>query len=114
MGLITAIGSFFSLTTVISVLLAVFVIVQAIAQVVALTVLRRRQPQLRRPYRQWLYPIPSLLALAGWIYVYKSSGHTPIIFSLVVLAAGVIAFLIWARTEREWPFGPKHIHEEFA
>jgi amino acid transporter len=114
MGLITAIGSFFSLTTVISVLLAVFVIVQAIAQVVALTVLRRRQPGLKRPYRQWLYPIPSLLALAGWIYVYKSSGHTPIIFSLVVLAAGIVAFLIWAKAERQWPFGPKHIHEEFA
>jgi amino acid transporter len=114
MGLITAIGSFFSLSTVISVLLAVFVIVQAIAQVVALTVLRRRQPELRRPYRQWLYPIPSLLALAGWIYVYKSSGHTPIIFSLVVLAAGLVAFLIWAKVEREWPFGPKRIHEEFA
>jgi amino acid transporter len=95
------------------VLLAVFVIVQALAQVVALTVLRRRQPTLRRPYRQWLYPVPSLVALAGWIYVYTSSGHTPIVFSIVILAAGVLAFLGWARAEREWPFGPKRIHEEF-
>src|SRR5262249_36773134 len=39
MGVITAIGTFFSLSTVISVLLAVFVIVQAIAQVAVLTVL---------------------------------------------------------------------------
>src|SRR3954452_2525482 len=114
MGLITAIGSFFSLSTVISVLLAVFVIVQALAQVVALRVLRRRQPGPSRPYRQWLYPIPSVLALAGWVYVYKSSGRTPIIFSLVVLAAGIVAFLISAQAEREWPFGPKHIREEFA
>jgi amino acid transporter len=113
MGVITAIGSFFTLDTVIQVLLAVFVIVQALAQVVALTVLRRRQPDLPRPYRQWLYPVPSLLALAGWIYVYTSSGHTPIVFSLVVLAAGLLAFLGWARAEREWPFGPKRIHEEF-
>jgi amino acid transporter len=113
MGLITAVGSFFSLTTVISVLLAVFVIVQAIAQVVALTVLRRRQPDLDRPYRQWLYPVPSVLALAGWIYVYASSGRTPIAFSVVVLAAGLVAFLVWARAEREWPFGPKRIQEEF-
>jgi amino acid transporter len=113
MGLITAVGSFFSLTTVISVLLAVFVIVQAIAQVVALTVLRVRQPDLDRPYRQWLYPVPSVLALAGWIYVYASSGRTPIVFSVVVLAAGLVAFLAWARAEREWPFGPKRIQEEF-
>lgn len=113
MGLITAIGSFFSLATVINVLLAVFVIVQAIAQVVALTVLRRRQPELRRPYRQWLYPLPSLAALAGWIYVYTSSGNTPIIFSLVVLAAGLIAFAAWAKIEQQWPFGRKVIEEQF-
>jgi amino acid transporter len=113
MAAITAIGSFFTLATVIDVLLAVFVIVQAIAQVVALTVLRRRQPNLPRPYRQWLYPIPSLLALAGWIYVYTSSGHTAIVFSLVVLAVGLIAFFAWAKVECQWPFGPKCIHEDF-
>src|SRR5919202_1470290 len=113
MCLITAVGSFFSLSTVIQVLLAVFVIVQAVAQVVALTVLRRRQPDLPWPYRQWLYPVPSVLALVGWCYVYKSSGHTPIVFSLVILAAGVVAFLAWARAEREWPFGPRHVEEEF-
>ena len=113
MGLITAVGSFFSLSTVINVLLAVFVIVQAIAQVVALTVLRRRQPELRRPYRQWLYPLPSLAALAGWIYVYTSSGSTPIIFSLAVLVAGLLAFAVWAKVERQWPFGPKVVHEDF-
>jgi hypothetical protein len=26
---------------------------------------------------------------------------------------GVIAFLIWARAEHVWPFGPKEISEEF-
>jgi amino acid transporter len=113
MGAITAVGSFFSLTTVINVLLAVFVIVQALAQIVALTVLRRRQPSLPRPYRQWLYPLPSIAAFAGWAYVYVSSGHTPIIFSLVVLAVGIIAFLIWSRIERQWPFGAKVVHEDF-
>jgi amino acid transporter len=113
MGAITAVGSFFSLATVIQVLLAVFVIVQAIAQVVALTVLRARQPDLPRPYRQWLYPVPSLVALAGWIYVYTSSGHTPIVFSIVILVAGLIAFLLWARAERQWPFGPKSVYEQF-
>jgi amino acid transporter len=111
MGLVTAIGSFFTLTTVISVLLAVFVIVQGIAQVVALTVLRRNRPDLERPYRQWLYPVPSIIALAGWAYVYASSGKTPIVFSIVVLAAGVVAFLVWARAERQWPFGPIPVSE---
>jgi amino acid transporter len=113
MGAITAIGTFFDLATVINMLLAVSVLVQSVAQIVALTVLRRRQPDLRRPYRQWLYPVPSLIALVGWLYVYFSSGPLPIILSLVWIVAGGITFLIWARIEHFWPFGSKVIREEY-
>ncbi len=113
MGLITAAGSFFTLTTVINVLLAVIIWVQAVAQIVALTVLRRRQPNLIRPYKQWLYPLPSLAALAGWLYVYASATVTALIWSTVWLAAGVVAYLGWARYNHNWPFGPKEIREVF-
>jgi amino acid transporter len=111
LGVITAVGSFFTLTTIIAMLTAVIVIVQAVAQVVALTVLRRREPGLRRPYRQWLYPLPSLAALAGWIYVYASAGRVPIELSVAWVAAGVVAYLVWARVTRVWPFGPKEFRE---
>src|SRR6266545_1013604 len=114
MGVVTAIGTLFTLTDVISALTAVFVLIQSVAQIVALTVLRRRQPNLPRPYKMWLYPFPSLVALAGWIYIYKSAGTQQIILSLCWLAAGTIAYLIWARLENIWPFGPKEITEAFA
>jgi amino acid transporter len=111
MGVITAIGSFFTLTTVINMLLAVIIWVQAVAQIVALTVLRRRQPGLRRPYRQWLYPLPSLAALAGWLYVYASASVSALVLSTAWLAAGVLAYLGWARYNHSWPFGPRQIRE---
>lgn len=113
MGLITAAGSFFTLTTIINVLLAVIIWVQAVAQIVALTVLRRRQPGLRRPYRQWLYPLPSLAALAGWLYVYASATVTALVWSTVWLAAGVVTYLGWARYQHSWPFGPVQVREAF-
>ncbi|WP_394822636.1 APC family permease [Pendulispora albinea] len=113
MGVITGIGSLFDLTSVIAVLTAVFVLVQSIGQVVALTVLRKRQPNLVRPYRQWLYPLPSLVALIGWIFLYVSSGLQPVLFSVGWIALGGIAFVIWAKIESIWPFGPKEIKEEF-
>lgn len=113
MGVITAIGSLFTLTDVISMLTAVFVLIQSVAQVVALTVLRRRQPNLPRPYKMSLYPLPSVIALVGWIYIYKSAGTKPILLSLAWLVAGAVAFLIWARAENTWPFGPKEIRESF-
>ncbi len=93
MGVLTAAGSLLDLTTVINMLTTVAVLVQAIAQIIALTVLRRRQPELRRPYRQWLYPVPSILALAGWAYVYESADARSIWLSLVWVAGGLVAFL---------------------
>jgi amino acid transporter len=113
MGAITAIGSFFDLSTVINMLIAVIVLIQGIGQVVALTVLRSRQPELRRPYRMWLYPLPSLIALIGWVYVYYAAGWQSILLSLGWLVIGIVAFLIWARVEQIWPFGPKEIKEAY-
>jgi amino acid transporter len=114
MGVITAIGSFFPLDQVLQLLTAVMVLVQSIAQIVALTVLRHRQPHLPRPYRMFLYPLPSLIALAGWVYLYKSSGTKMMLLSLGWVALGALAFIFWAGFEKTWPFGPLDIREEFA
>lgn len=113
MGVITAVACFFSLSTILSALIAVSVVVQFIGQIGALFLLRLKQPELDRPYRQWLYPLPSLLALVGWLYVFFSSGRSAIALAVVWTALGVGAYLAWARYERAWPFGPKQIREVF-
>lgn len=113
MGAITAVASFFPLDALINMLTAAMVLVQCIAQVVALTVLRKRQPGLRRPFRVPWYPIPNLAALAGWTFVYLWSGWPMILLSLAWLALGAAAFLVWARVERTWPFGEIEVEEAF-
>jgi fructoselysine transporter len=104
-------------------LTTVMVIVQSFSQIAALVVLRRRQPTLNRPYKMWLYPIPAIIALIGWATIYftadeyadkfSAPGLRPIEWSLGWVALGVIAFLIWAKVEKTWPFGPKDIREVF-
>jgi amino acid transporter len=114
MGVIAAIGSLFTLTDVINMALAVLIIVQSIAQVAAIVVLRRRQPNLPRPYRQWLYPVPTIIALVGWVYIFYSATPLSQWLTLVWIVVGVVAFLIWARVEQTWPFGQKEIKEAFV
>ncbi|MFF0833292.1 MULTISPECIES: APC family permease [unclassified Streptomyces] len=120
MGVITAIGFLIGrhtdLATLIQLLTTVMVIVQALAQIIALAVLRRRRPALSRPYRMWLYPLPAAIAFTGWCVIYgyadeNSPGRHPVEWSLAWLALGCAAFLVWARLERAWPFGPQEAEE---
>ncbi|MDX3195554.1 APC family permease [Streptomyces sp. MN03-5084-2B] len=114
MGAITIVGSLFTLTEVINAAVATLVIIQSLAQVAAIVVLRRRQPNLKRPYRQWLYPVPTLIALVGWVYIYLHAGWLPVGLSLAWIVIGVLAYLGYAKAENTWPFGPKEIKEAFA
>ncbi|MFC0542905.1 APC family permease [Kutzneria chonburiensis] len=113
MGVITAVGSLLPLTVVINALTTAIVLVQALAQAAALIVLRRRQPTLPRPYKMWLFPVPLIVAVAGWVFVYLSTDTVSIVLSVVWVIVGAVAFLIYARAERVWPFGPKEIREEY-
>src|SRR6266498_619163 len=103
-GGVAIICSFFSLGIVIDVLIATRIIVQFAGQIFAVALLRKNSPKMERPYRIWLYPLPSLIALAGWMFIYLTLDHKIIIFSLVALAAGVVSFLAWSRGASKWPF----------
>ena len=96
MGGIALIACFFTLDQVISALTACIVLVQSIAQIVALFVMRATG--LRGPYRMWLYPLPALVALAGWIYIFCSAGWPAIGASAAVVAAGAVVYLVTGRS----------------
>jgi amino acid transporter len=113
MGVVTAIGTFFDLQEVINMLLAATIIVQSIAQIAALVVLRKRQPNLQRPYRQWLYPVPCIVALLGWVYVYVSASTLSLVLSGAWIVAGLVVFVIWAKLNKAWPFAPVEVREAY-
>ena len=106
LGLISIICSFFSLDLVIDALISTRILVQFIGQILALILLRRHAPNMRRPYKMWLYPIPSFVALIGWIFIFATTAWPVIVLGLGSLALGAFIFFVWSwRTER-WPFAP--------
>jgi amino acid transporter len=104
LGLLSIAFSFFSLTDVIDGLLATRILVQFVGQVGAVLWLRRRAPQLKRPFRMWLFPLPALVALAGWVFLFWTARMTPKFYALGVVGLGIVGFLIWSRWTRRWPF----------
>jgi amino acid transporter len=104
MGAISILCSFVSLGLVIDALITTRILVQFMGQIFAVMLLRERAPDMPRPYRIWLYPIPNLLALVGWIFIFATSDINVILFGLGSLVVGVVCFLIWSKATGRWPF----------
>jgi amino acid transporter len=104
-GGLTLFWSVFGLQTVIDALIVTRILVQFIGQIFAVVLLRRHQPEGPRPYKMWLYPLPCLLALAGWLYMYLTAAPLFIALGVVTLLAGGGAFLPWSWCTNGWPFG---------
>ena len=56
-----------------------------------------------RPFRIWLYPLPCLLALAGWLFVYLTAKPVYIGMGLLTLVIGVGVYYLWQRRIGERP-----------
>ena len=102
MGVLSLVACLFPLDELINALTTGIVLIQPVAQIVALVVIRARG--IKAPYRVWLFPVPALVALAGWIYIFFSAGTLAIAFGFVSLLAGLIVFLWRAARMRTWPF----------
>ncbi|HEY5425890.1 MAG TPA: amino acid permease [Candidatus Tumulicola sp.] len=101
-GGLSLIASLFTLDQVIAFLTAGIVLVQAIAQIAALGLLRARAPA--APFRMPLYPLPALVALVGWTLAFVYTGATAIALGVGWLLAGTVVFLFLARARAWWPF----------
>lgn len=104
-----AVAAFFSLkklTDVISALVIIRVVVQFLSQTLGIMMFRRRRPDLKRPFRMWLYPIPAVIALGGWVFILfsRASEMRFVLYALIITAAGALIFFLRAARRREWPF----------
>ncbi len=105
LGVIAILCSALSLGAVIDALLVTRIVVQFVGQIGAVILLRRRRPDLPRPYRVWLYPVPLAVALAGWVFVFATTQPPILLFGLAMLAVGGAGFAVWSWRGKTWPFG---------
>jgi amino acid transporter len=104
LGLISIICSLFSLGIVIDALITTRILIQFIGQIFAVMLLRKRAPEMQRPYRIWLYPLPSIMALIGWVFIFATTDWPIVLLGLGTLALGAIFFFVWSWHTERWPF----------
>jgi APA family basic amino acid/polyamine antiporter len=107
LGGVALLFCFLSLADVIAALVVIRITLQFLVQAIGVIVLRIRRPDLPRPFRMWLYPLPALIASVGFVFIliYRTNSLTQIRYALVILITGMIIYMIRAWRNREWPFG---------
>jgi len=94
------------LADLIAALVVIRILLQFIVQAVGVMVLRYRQPNLPRPFRMWLYPLPALMAIAGFLFILLSRKNflREIKYAVVILIVGLLVYFVRSWNRREWPF----------
>ena len=88
---------FLSLDQLISWLILVQILSQFVWQCAGVILLRRYRKDLPQPFIMWLYPLPVLLSLALWLYVFASAPRQGQLFALAFLGAGLISFRLFEK-----------------
>jgi amino acid transporter len=124
LGIVASLFSFGRLSEVIPGLIATRVLIQYLPQTIGFFALRVRAPGLARPFRMWLYPVPGIISICGWIYVLGTAGReggrslsvfgrhvfiTPLSFAFGILLAGSAVYLVRAGMRGDWPFAAKKL-----
>lgn len=103
-GILSALACIFSLSALINMLIVVQVMLQFMAQCVAVIALRRRNIGGPDTFRMPLFPVPALIALAGWTYIVATSGLRYIAIGFSLMFLGIAAFLLHSWRKHQWPF----------
>ena len=106
LGGVAILFCFFPLADVIAALVVIRILLQFLLQAVGIIVLRIRRPEMPRPFRMWLYPLPALLAIVGFAYIVvkRPDSLKEIRYAAVILIVGLIIYMFRSWRNREWPF----------
>ncbi len=81
----------FRLSQAIDSILAMRIIIQFIGQTVGLVLLRKRMGTKNLPFKMWLYPVPVILSICIWLFLFVSTGWFALWGSLIAIA-GIVVF----------------------
>ncbi len=89
----------FSLADVIAAMVVLRLLLQFLTQHVGVLYLRRSQPDLPRPFRLWLYPLPPILALLGFTYILLARPNftRELALAAIVILLGMFSLLLRTR-----------------
>jgi fructoselysine transporter len=93
-GLAIVFSFVFTLSSVIPAILAMRILVQFIAQSVGVILLRKQNGSKQLPFKMWLYPVPVILSILIWLFLFYNTGWFALWGSLIALIGVGVYFLL--------------------
>jgi APA family basic amino acid/polyamine antiporter len=111
---VAALFCFLRLADLIASLIVIRIVLQFLVQSIGVIVLRIRRPEMPRPFRMWLYPLPALIAAASFVFILVSRRNflREVRYAAVILVLGVLIYCVRAWRRGEWPFGEPSVVAE--
>jgi amino acid transporter len=106
LGLVATLFCLLRLADVIAALVVIRISLQFLIQAIGLIVFRIRRPDVPRPFRMWLYPVPALLAIAGFVFILfaRVNSMRELRYAIIITVVGAAIYLVRSWRRREWPF----------
>jgi amino acid transporter len=106
LGLVASAFCFLTLTQVITVLVITRIVLQFFFQHLGVMLLRSQRPELERPFKMPFYPLPPLVAMAGFVFmvVNRNSALKGLAVALGIGISGTAIYLWRASRFGQWPF----------
>ncbi len=98
-GLAFVFSLLFKLKDVITAIIIMRILIQFISQSVGIIALHYKTKKLRLPYRMPLFPVPAILGILVWLFVFFSSSLPFILGALGIIFIGCILFFIKEKHE---------------
>jgi amino acid transporter len=90
----------FKLEDAIKSILAMRIIVQFVAQATGVVLLRKRFGTKDLPFKMWLFPLPVVLSILIWLFLFVSTGWFALWGSLIALAGVCVYFILKSFQEK--------------
>ncbi|WP_420237343.1 APC family permease [Telmatobacter bradus] len=106
LGLVACCFCFLSLQQVITLLVITRILLQFFLQHIGVIWLRIKRPELRRPFRIPLFPLPPLVAIAGFVFILinRAQALSSLLTAAAIAVSGSAIYLLRAKKLGEWPF----------
>lgn len=91
----------FRLSEVITAIVVVRILIQFVSQAVGLIAWRKKHKESDMPYKMPLFPVPAIISIIIWLYIFFSNGRQYILGAIAIILSGALFFYLWQQSKKQ-------------